>query len=283
MNFDDAIREDLSGRVILHRRLQLVKKLGAGAFGAVYLAKEYAFDRPLREVAVKLTHEKNLSPEAACERLQEGYSLCRLLLHAGNAKRFFIQVYEMGIAEDCDNRAYLIMEYVPGVRLMDHIRPERNGVPMSIARRYLGELCEALAVCHSLTPALTHGDLKPDNILVDEQQSLRVVDFGLAKPIDRLTGYAVTQSGCLAYTAPETLLGRGYPQSDIYGIGLIMYEVLRGDGPHLHIPPPENRQSLAYYFESKQTMTFEPLTSANQSVSQDHGLFEIVERCLRFD
>lgn len=275
---------NLSGQSILGGRLHLLEQRGAGAFGAVYRAQEYALGSPLREVAVKLTHRTRLSPEEAHRHLQEGYTLCRIAAQCpdGAARQHFIQIHELGIAEDAEDRGYLIMEYVRGTRLFDHINAFGNRIPMSTARRYLMQLCRAIHACHSARPPIAHGDLKPDNVLVDERQLLRLVDFGLAAPLDRLTGYAVPRGGCLPYTAPESLLDRTLPQSDLYSLGLIMYELLTGGGPHLHMPEGPLTNVESHALEHKRQLQFPPLREANQSVPQDDLLFEIVERCCRY-
>jgi serine/threonine protein kinase len=277
-------REDLSGRAVLDGRFLLRKRLGAGAFGAVYRATEFAFGTRLREVAIKLTHEQGVTPARAAELLADGFTLARVAAGCPDpeARKHLIQVYEVGITSDLGGRGYAVLEYVPGVLLMDHIRAFGPGVPMATARRYLRDLCRVLLACHRLDPPLMHGDLKPDNVLVDDRQTLRLIDFGLARPVDRLLGYSANTGGCLGYCAPETLVGKGGLGADVYSLGLIMYEVLCGDGPHLHVEPNDGPDASWYYYERKQELKFDPVAGRNQSADQDRHLFRVVERCCRF-
>jgi serine/threonine protein kinase len=278
------VSQDLSGARLLGGRIELVERLGAGAFGAVYRAQECVLGQPLRMVAVKLTHRTHLTPEEARESLQEGFTLARIAAHCrdGLARPHLIQVFDLGIADDLDGRAYIVLEFVPGVLLMKHIDKYGRQMPMPTIRRYFLQMCRAIAACHALDPPITHGDLKPDNILVDFGQTVRIVDFGLARPVDRLAGYAVDPGMCLNYCAPEVLLGRGLPQSDMYSLGLVMYELLTGGGPHQHIEPPADAGNRYYYHQKKHAMRFASLASEYRGLVQDEALFRIVERCLRF-
>jgi serine/threonine protein kinase len=175
-----------------------------------------------------------------------------------------------------------VLEFVPGKTLFDHVRAFETGLPLATARRYFRELAAALAACHRLDPPLMHGDLKPDNVLIDRSQTVRLVDFGWSRPIDRLAGYATDPGGCLAYCAPEVLLGRGLAASDLYSLGLIMYEVLCGDGPHLHIPPRRLGDEATHYYDHKLKLEFPPIATTYRGPAGDTELFAAVERCCRF-
>lgn len=220
-------REDLSGRTVLGGRFLLRQRLGAGAYGAVHRATEFALGARFREVAVKLTPETGVTPARAAERLADGFTLARVAAGCpdAEARKHLIQVYEVGITPDLGGRGYAVPEFVPGALLMDHIGAFGPGVPTATARRYFRDLCRVLLACHRLDPPLMHGDLKPDNVLVDDRQTLRLIAFGWPKPVDRLLGYTAAAGGCLAYCAPVVLRGRGGLGADVYSLGLIMYEV----------------------------------------------------------
>lgn len=273
---------DFSGRTIAGGQLRLMERLGIGAFGAVYRAEQMALDRPLREVAVKLTHQRLLDPDQAAEQLREGFILAEALQQAHpDARKHLVQVHGIGLAAELERRAYMVMEYIPGVRLLDHISCFQESIPMETARRYFREICAAVAVFHRQDPPVTHGDLKPDNVLIDQSSSIRLVDFGLAKPVERLAGFAVRDEGCMTYVAPEVIYGRGLPESDIYSLGLIMYEVLTGGGPHLEIPEAKPGDTHAHFLAEKRKLRFPPIREMNNSVAQDAALFHVVQRCCR--
>lgn len=283
--FDTTAAEDFSGKTILDGHLHLVKRLGSGAFGAVYLAYESALGQELRTVAVKLTHRSGLSDADAREVLQEGFVLCRVLDQCKDqrARQHLIHVYRVGIVPELGRLGCLVMEHVAGAQLKEHIFRFGPSLPSNTARRYFREMCRAVSACHRCQPAVTHGDLKPDNVLVDVGGTLRIVDFGLARPVDRFLGFAVSHTQCLAYTAPETLLGQSRPQSDIYSLGLVMFEVLTGGGPHLMMPPGPPIDSQWHYYDQKKSLVFPQLEEACKTIQTDERLFRIVEKCCHFD
>lgn len=275
---------DLSGATLCGGRIELLQRLGAGAFGAVYRAQEYALGKPLRMVAVKLTHRTNLSDSESQAVLQEGFTLASLAAQCRDplARPHLIQVFSLGVADDLDGRGYVILEFVSGVLLLKHIAAFGASIPPTTVRRYFLQMCRAIQACHTHDPPIMHGDLKPDNILVDLGQTIRIVDFGLSAPLDRLAGFAVNPGVCLSYCAPESIVGRGLPQSDMYSLGLVMYELFAGDGPHCHLLPPEGTHHSYYYYQQKHKMQFPPLSQQYRGLNPDPALFQIVERCLQF-
>jgi eukaryotic-like serine/threonine-protein kinase len=282
---NDSLDENFSGRTVVDGRFLLLERLGSGAFGSVYRAQEHAFGEPLRTVALKLTKRRYLDEAHARELLHEGRILAAL--HAGcrdpNARKHLVQVYGLGFCPELESRGFLAMEYVCGVRILDHIRSFDGSIPLATARRYFLEMCTAMACCHELKPPVAHGDLKPDNILVDQTQTIRIADFGRARVMHVREGFAADMIGAFCYAAPETLMGRGTEQSDIYSLGLVMYEVLTGGGPHLGLHDYEVMTQVADFLEAKRTMRFTPIAEAYGGLDEDPVLFGLVERCLAFD
>ena len=102
---------------------------------------------------------------------------------------------------------------------------------MATGLRFVKQICRALSLVHG--QGAVHRDLKADNILVDRRGMVRVVDFGLAAFADRQGGFVPGAMGTFVYMAPETVFGRSTPASDLYSLGLLMYELFTGGGPHL--------------------------------------------------
>lgn len=274
---------DLTGLYIAGRRFRLEERRGGGAFGTVYRATEYACGSSLREVAVKLTRQNCLTPEEAEELLAEGWTLARIAAECtkSEARRHLVHVYGLGLCPELDNCGYLAMEYVRGARLLEHLRGFKSSLPITTARRYFRELCVALDACHAL--GILHRDLKPDNVLVDETGTIRVVDFGLARRMAPHARYAAGGAGALAYQAPEVVEGMALPQSDLYAVGLIFYEALTGGGPHLEVEWHRVRLLPAETRRLKEGLVFAPIRERGPEPEVDSAFFELIERCCRTD
>jgi len=218
---------DLPARVGRYRPLRVI---GQGGMGVVYEAEQ---EEPRRRVALKV-----IRPELATEDLRRRFAHESLFLgrlqHPGIA-----QVYEAGTAETPDGPLpFIAMELVEGVRLHEWARGSETGAP---ALRERVELMIALcdAVHHAHQRGLIHRDLKPGNVLVDGGGRPRVLDFGVARPADVDLGTSLVTThgelvGTLAYMSPEQLAGDPNDldtRSDIYALGVILYELLAGRAP----------------------------------------------------
>jgi serine/threonine protein kinase len=281
---DQVPGEDLSDRFLLGGRFRLLERLGSGGWGSVYLAQEYALDMPFRKVAVKLTHRRGLSPREVLERLPDGPVLARVAAECPDpdARKHLVQVFGLDLATDLEGRGCLVMEYVPGCLLLEHIGSFAGGMPLATARRYFREMCVVVGACHRLNPPLIHGDLKPGNILIDDRSTVRLVDFGWSRNVSPAAGYAAGVGGTAVYAAPEMHLGRGLPASDIYSLGLIMYEALCGGGPHLDDRSPDGQaRSPGEAAAWKSRLVFPPIAELNRSVPADPELFRVITTCCR--
>src|SRR5947209_4424362 len=157
------------------------------------------------------------------------------------------------------------MEYVDGLPLLSHLRAAgRFGVALGL--RFMKQVCQAMALVHG--QGAVHRDLKSDNILVDRRGVVRVVDFGLAAFADPRLGFAPGSLGTFTYMAPETLHGRSTPASDVYSLGLLMYELFTGGGPHLTAPWPDPDKDPRYddHLRIKQTLRFPPPSEVQNEV-----------------
>jgi serine/threonine-protein kinase len=215
---------DLVGQVIADR-YHIVKKLGEGGMGAVYLGEHVKMGR---KSAIKV-----MSPSM----VHDPDAISRFNREAANASRIshpnVCQIYDFG--ETPDGVIYLAMEFIEGRSLTDLIDHE-GALPAPRAARILKQAADALQAAHDL--GIVHRDLKPDNIMImqgrDGADVVKVVDFGIAKAVaGDETGQKVTKTGLVVgtpeYMSPEQLSGDKLDgRSDIYSLGLVLYRMLTG-------------------------------------------------------
>ena len=203
----------------LSGRYRLDEQIGTGGMSTVYRA----FDTVLeRQVAVKLMHRDMAGHPDQLERFRREARAVAQLNHP-----HIVQVIDAG--ED-ENMPYIVFEYVEGETLKDRIRRfGRLPVPEAIA--YAIEIAWALGAAHDR--GIVHRDVKPQNVLVDEEGSAKVTDFGIARTLDQegLTADGRVL-GTTDYVSPEQALGHAVTgQSDLYSLGVVLYEMLTGDVP----------------------------------------------------
>ncbi|MEE2906388.1 MAG: protein kinase [Planctomycetota bacterium] len=211
-------------------RYRIRRLLGSGGMGTVYEALQ---DKPRRKVAVKVMRSGVTSSKAARRFEYESQILGRLS-HTGIA-----QVYEAGTYDDGSGGVpYFAMEYIPGAKTILEFVHERD-----CARREILELfCDVCdAVHHGHTKGIIHRDLKPGNILVDREGHSRIIDFGVARATDSDMAVTTLQTdvgqllGTVQYMSPEQC--EADPdildtRSDVYALGIILYELLTGQLPY---------------------------------------------------
>lgn len=219
---------------ILRERYKIVGLIGSGGMGAVYLADDIRLTG--RQCAIKETQLLPTLNEAVIESArrqfyQEASTLARLD-HPGLPKvnDFF----------SIDERDYLVMDYVPGQDLLEIInttRREGRFLDQATALDWMNQLCNTLAYLHARRPPVLHRDIKPANIKLTPDHHLKLVDFGLVKPLDpddpsTLTG--LQGAGSLPYAPLEQYvdhLGHTNVRSDIYALGATFYHLLTGIQP----------------------------------------------------
>jgi serine/threonine protein kinase len=257
---------------------------GSGAFGTVFGADQYFCRQFMRPVAVKVSHEAELTEDTAPGLFSDALVLAQILANSNHhGRRHLVQIFDMGLLPEFDGRAYLVMEYVRGRPLLAHMRAAgRIGVASGL--RFVKEICQALALVHG--QGAIHRDLSPDNVLVDGSGVVRVVDFGLATFADRRLGFAAGSAGRFPYMAPETLQGRSTPASDIYGLGLLMYEMFTAGGPHLTAPwsTDETHDNREEHYRIKESLRFQPPSAVQNEIRNDYRWLDaLILRCLEVD
>ena len=206
---------------LIHGRYVLQGRIARGGSADVWRAHDQELDRP---VAVKLLHPHLVPDETSRRRLAEEGRLAASLTHPG-----IVQVYE--VLPDGEAPA-LVMELVDGESL--DVRLARDGaVPPRVAASIGADVAEALAEAHR--QGIIHRDVKPSNILIDQEGRAHLGDFGIAHSlgpdVERLT-LAGTVVGTLAYIAPEQLAGGEVgPRTDLFGLGAVLFEMLTGRPP----------------------------------------------------
>jgi serine/threonine-protein kinase len=203
----------------LNGRYRLDAQIGAGGMSTVYRA----FDATLeRRVAIKLMHREIASDSDQLERFRREARSVAQLSHP-----HIVGVIDAG--ED-DGRPYIVFEYVEGETLKDRIR-RMGSLPIDEAVAYAIEITRALGAAHAR--GIVHRDIKPQNVLIDEEGTAKVTDFGIARSLDDAGLTAEGRVlGTTDYVSPEQALGHDVNgQSDIYSLGVVLYEMLTGDVP----------------------------------------------------
>ena len=199
---------------IVAERYRIVALLGRGGMGEVYRAEDLRLSQML---AIKFLPEALAQDESALARFHSEVRVARQVSHPNVCR-----VFDIG---DADGMPFLTMEYVDGEDLSSLIR--RIGrLPQDKAIEVARQVCAGLAAAHER--GVVHRDLKPANVMLDGAGKARITDFGLAAVAANIKG-AEVRAGTPAYMAPEQLAGKEVTvKSDIFSLGLVMYEVLTG-------------------------------------------------------
>ncbi len=204
-------------------RYRLLKQLGEGGMGVVYLAHDIELDR---KVALKLPHFAGAKAAAFAERFRREARLAATLDHPN-----ICRMYDIG---EHERRLFLTMNYVEGRSLHEIIR-SKGAIEPRTAVALLRRIAQAVHFAHK--QGVIHRDLKPANIMIKKNRDFVIMDFGLARRVDQEEAQLTATGAVLgtpAYMAPEQLRsekGASGTQSDVYSLGIILYELLTGQRP----------------------------------------------------
>ncbi|MFC1960706.1 protein kinase [Chloroflexota bacterium] len=225
--------DDFTERIV--RGYKLLECIGQGGFGAVYKAEHPEISR---QVAIKIIHPQYANNPEYIRRFELEAQIVARLEHL-----HIVPLYDYW--RDPDG-AYLVMRYLRGGTLEDLIV---DGIELRLVAQLLDHIAAALAVAHR--HSVVHRDIKPRNILLDEDQNAYLTDFGIAKDLESLSAQLTQGDGLVgtyAYASPEQLeTGVITPQSDLYSLGIVLYQMLTSEYPFSDVPI--SRLALAHLTE----------------------------------
>jgi serine/threonine protein kinase len=233
-------------------KFEIIRSLGTGGFGSVFLAKDTWLDI---KVAIKVPHKQS----------QELFKLLKepRLQAALNHPN----IVRMITADKWDKTFFMVMEYVRG-KTLERILQKEHVLAVETALDYIKQLCAG--VDHAHKNRIIHRDLRPSNLIVSEEGTVKITDFGTSAWLQNVP-YATTRIGSPPYMAPEQFQGKATFASDIYSIGCILYELILGRPP---IFDPDPFKILAKAQEGKIT----PPRMKNPRLPRD--LDSVIMTCL---
>jgi serine/threonine-protein kinase len=205
-------------------KYRILSLLGSGGFGTVYLAEDTWIDK---KVAIKIPHRQNLD---FGELLREP----RLLASVSHPN-----IVAITTAEKQENLFFIVMEYVPGETLETIIARE-GSLAMPRALDYTVQICNAIDHAHH--QGVIHRDLRPANVLVSATGVCKVADFGTSRFLE-IAAHGTTVIGSPPYMAPEQFQGKAVFASDVYSLGVTMYQMMTGGLPY-DAPAPSDLDKL---------------------------------------
>lgn len=202
---------------------QIIRQIGEGGMGKVYLASHIQLDR---KAAVKALHPVLAKNPLIRERFKNEAATMAHLRHTG-----IVALYDYW---EAPNGLYLIMEYAEGEPLEEWIRRYQGKVPLSLVIEIFIKILDAVAYAHK--QGVVHRDIKPSNIMVTPEGEVKILDFGIAKLLDgsskNLT-HSGTRLGTVLFMSPEQVKGQDIDQrSDVYSLGITLYQMIAGQAPY---------------------------------------------------
>ena len=220
-----AVSDSLIG-TLFDGRYQILRKLGAGGMANVYLAEDQELGR---RVAIKILNDRHANDEQFVERFRREAKNAAALSHPN-----IVSIYDRGEAE---GTYYIAMEYLDGRSLKELIL-SRGDAPIAVVVEYARQILSALKFAHR--HGIVHRDIKPHNVLVDGEGRVKVTDFGIARAGASQMTEAGSIVGTAQYLSPEQARGADVDQrSDLYSLGVLMYEMLTGEVPFSGDTPVE--------------------------------------------
>jgi serine/threonine protein kinase len=205
---------------------EIIHLLGKGAMGSVYLARDRRIGR---RVALKIIHlsanafEDESSANEFYRRLQREAEVCGALLHPN-----IVALHDVGYQDD--RVSYLAMEYVEGETLLELQRRSGAVLPQDVVTRIAEDVLAGLEYAHA--KGIVHRDIKPANVLITNDGTAKIADFGIARPLESSMTRAGSLLGTPNYMSPEQVSGQDVtPKADIFSLGVMLHELLSGSKP----------------------------------------------------
>ena len=225
-NFDDTI---LPKGAVLQSRYEIIKVLGVGGMGAVYLAQDLRFSGVTRLCAIKEMISTTPDPHVRRLAVQSFMREANLLVQLNHPG--IPQIYDF-FTESV--RSYLVMEYVKGDDLENILENTAGMLKEEVVLDWAVQVCDVLIYLHDQTPPIVFRDLKPSNIMLRDQNKIALIDFGIAKAFE--SGQKGTMIGTEGYSPPEQYKGVADPRGDIYALGATLHHLLTKRDPRLEPP-----------------------------------------------
>src|SRR3954469_6052960 len=212
-----AVTDSLIG-TLFDGRYKVIRRLGSGGMANVYLAEDQELGR---RIAIKILNDRHAHDEQFVERFRREAKSAAGLSHPN-----VVSIYDRGEAE---GSYYIAMEYLDG-RSLKELIVSRGPAPITVAVEYARQILQALRFAHR--HGIVHRDIKPHNVLVDAEGRVKVTDFGIARAGASQMTEAGSIVGTAQYLSPEQARGTSVDQrSDVYSLGIVLYELLTGTLP----------------------------------------------------
>ena len=220
----------LEQNIMLQDRYRIVKALGGGGMGQVYLAHDTRLaDKPC---AVKeLIPDPHATPEEEKQAAAQFHQEAAVLAHLSHPNLPDVSDYF-----DERGRFYLVMDYIEGETTEERLHLSPDGLPPEDVVEWAVQLCDVLEYLHSQTPPVIFRDMKPANVMLTPEEDVKLIDFGVARLFDPTKRTDTLKMGTAGYAPPEQYAGQGQttPRSDVYALGATLHELLTGADPTAH-------------------------------------------------
>lgn len=213
---------------VLNSRYEIVRKIGGGGMGAVYLASDNNLGGVLRAVKEMVqAHIEEAQQEKAIDDFRRESTILSSLDHVS-----IPTIYDY-FYDEKESRFYLVMKYISGGDLSSRLKSSSEGrIDERTVTEWSIQITDVLDYLHNQPSTIVYRDLKPSNIMIDGNSSrVMLIDFGIARSINQKEEKGVTAVGTMGYAPPELFSGNVEPRSDIYSLGSTMFHLLTGADP----------------------------------------------------